>query len=415
MAPTRGEISFDLYITVNSPGEIAGWAAPVVREVRSRVHNARITLVIVPCQYASGHEQEIAAASGADRIVRIGELSAMKHSDAESGPALRKGGRVLTLHLGGDMLWSVYMSRRLKSELWAYCSRPRWGRSVSRYFVPDERAERSFAILNFPASRYMRVGHLALDSVELKEDEAETRAFLRISPDDEVVAFLTGSRPIEYLSAVPYFAKVASRLLERFPAVKFFFPLASFVDDEMLRRSLVESGVEWMGESLVRAVKIGEGDDGPVWAPLVRDRTLEILNCASFAIAVPGTSNLQAAALYTPYMMVLPLDRADEFPLDGLMGVLPLWLPGMRRLKRHVITKLNERTELVSLPNKIAGRMIAPEMRGIFPIDAVVRYAAELIADKERLQQMSRAFFDLTHERGAAAKIATEIAAFAKG
>lgn len=400
---TPVDITLDLYITSNSPGEISGWVAPVVRDIKARAKLSRVTLVLVPCQYASGAERTLAKQTGVDRIVRIGEIGRIAREEAEQGT---RGANVrrLALHLGGDMMFSVYMSRRLRAPLWAYSARPRWGRFVDRYFVPDERAMRRFAILNFDSSRYERVGHLALDSAVVSEDEADTRAELGIGADETVVSFLTGSRPFEYLQGVPYFTRVARRMAERCDA-RMIFPLAPTVDEDRLRAVLYANGIECSGESRVRAVRIGEER----WASLVRGKTLEVLNCSKLAIAVPGTNNMQAAALFVPLIMVLPLDRADEIPLDGLAGNLPLWVPGVRALKKKYLLHKNRHTEYVSMPNRIAGKRIHPEIRGIFPEERVSDEALALLNDPERLQHISRAFWELTHERGASARIADRI------
>jgi lipid-A-disaccharide synthase len=112
--------------------------------------------------------------------------------------------------------------------------------------------------------------------------------------------------------------------------------------------------------------------------------------------------------------MVLPLDRADEYPLDGIAGVLPLWIPGVRALKKKYIMRLNEKTEFISLPNKIAGRTIVPEIRGIFSEEDVAAKAISLLENPAQLREMSRAFWELAHERGAASRFADAIAGWAK-
>lgn len=395
----RTPTSLDLYITVNSPGEIAGLAAPVVRELRLKQRSSRVTLVIVPCQYASGAEAALAEEVGADRVIRIGAIS---KTMSEEGQGDVRSMRRLVLHLGGDLFFSVYLSRRLKAKLWAYCARPRWGRFVDRFFVPDERAERRFAILNFPRDRFERIGHLALDSIDIKETEAETRAALGLAHDDQIVAYMTGSRPLEYTNGVPFFARVASMINAQIPGLRHIFPLAPTVDEESLKLALATCGMQWKGEARVREVIMSDGCSVHV----VRGRTLEVLNCAKLAIAVPGTNNLQAAALYTPVIMVLPLDRADDFPLDGIAGHVPLWFPGVRRLKKKYIKRLNDRTEFVSLPNRIAGKMLIPELRGEIDESDVAQKAISLLNSPDALQSISRSFWELTHERGAASRLA---------
>lgn len=397
----------DLYITVNSPGEIAGYAAPVVRELRIKMRGVRITIVILPCQYASGAERELSSGVGADRIVRIGAVGKMIGEDAASGSRPRSN---MVLHLGGDVFFSVYLSRRLKATLWAYCSRPRWGRFVEKFFVPDERAERRFAILNFPHDRFERIGHLALDSVQLNETEDETRRALGADGSDQIIAYMTGSRPIEYLNGTPFFARVASMIDDRIQGLRHIFPIAPSVDEEGLKLALASHGMQWRGEARVREIILSDRKS----AQVVRGRTLEVLNCAKLAIAVPGTNNLQSAALYTPTIMVLPFDKADEFPLDGIAGILPLWFPGVRKIKKRLIVKLNERTEFISIPNRMAGKMLLPELRGDIDEADVAHKAIALLNSPDALQSMSRAFWELTHERGAAAHLADSIVKWAR-
>jgi lipid-A-disaccharide synthase len=394
------DVSLDLYITANSPGEIGGWVVPAVREIRPRIWKCRITLVILPCQYASGSELSFGAESGVDRCVGIKDAGRLPVS----------GGKRLVLRMGGDFFFSAYLSKILRAPLWAYSARPRWSWFVERFFVPDEGAARRFALSNFSPDKYEKIGNLALDSVVLKESEEETREVLGLSENEPVVSCLSGSRPIEYCMGVPFFARIAALITEKFPDHRVLFPLAPTVREELLQSALKASGIEWTGETRIQAIDIGGGR----WGKVVRDRTLEALGCSRLAIAPPGTNNLQAAALYTPFIMVLPLDRADEYPLDGLPGILPLWLPGVRRIKRRYIMELNEKTDFVSLPNKMAKKMIAPEIRGLIQPEDVAQRAISLLESHEERRRISRAFWELTRERGASVRLAERIAGWAK-
>jgi lipid-A-disaccharide synthase len=397
------DFSLDLYITANSPGEISGWVAPVVREVRSRLWNCRISVVILPCQYASGEELALSAETGADRCFRIGELNAV-------GASAAKTGKKLVLRLGGDLLFAVYVAKKLKAPLWAYSGRPGWNRFVERFYLPDDDASRRFALHDLPKGKYERIGNLALDSVTVNESEEETREILGLSPAEPVISCLTGSRPVEYCEAAPFLARIASLVTRKFPDHRVLFPLAPTVREDLLRGALDSAGIRWRGETRVHSIALGDGR----WGSVVRGRTLESLVCSRLAITVPGTNNLQAAALYVPFIMILPLNKADEYPLDGIPGILPLWLPGVRKLKKRYIVRLNERTDFVSLPNKMAKKMIAPEIRGFFTAEDVARKAVSLLGDEAELKRIQRAFFELTHERGASAALASKIAEWAK-
>ena len=389
----------ELYITVNSPGEMAGWATPVIREMLLRLRSLQITLVIPPCQYASGSEK------------RYGEKIAGVARSVTFWQALREGrlcdeARIAVLHLGGDFAYSVALSRRLKAPLFAYAARPRWARFVEHFFVPNTAAERNFAAHGIKPNRYTCVGHLALDSVVLAETEEETRDRLGIDSKQPLLAFLTGSRPLEYREGMPFFIDVAARLLDVYPQYQAVFPMAPTVDSALFMRFLNEKKIVWSGKSRVREVSLGKDR----WARVLWDFPLEAVNCCTLAVTVPGTNNLQLAALYTPFVMVLPLQKAEEFPLDGIGGVLPLKFPGVKWLKRRIIFGMNRRIPFASLPNKLAGRMIAPEVRGLIGPKEVSEKALELLGSEEKREQIARSFWELTHQRGASVKIASAIA-----
>ena len=53
-------------ILTNGPGELWGWVRPVATELRKRGHS--VSLWILPCQFASGHERRAASLLGVDKL-----------------------------------------------------------------------------------------------------------------------------------------------------------------------------------------------------------------------------------------------------------------------------------------------------------------------------------------------------------
>ncbi|MBI2252403.1 MAG: lipid-A-disaccharide synthase, partial [Armatimonadetes bacterium] len=43
-------------ITANSPGELAGWAKPVIFALKKNNPELKIRIILLPCTFASGHE-----------------------------------------------------------------------------------------------------------------------------------------------------------------------------------------------------------------------------------------------------------------------------------------------------------------------------------------------------------------------
>ena len=52
----------------NGPGELYTWTLPVLRELRLRDPTLKISISLIPCQFASGHEVDIARGFGADAV-----------------------------------------------------------------------------------------------------------------------------------------------------------------------------------------------------------------------------------------------------------------------------------------------------------------------------------------------------------
>ena len=53
-------------VLVNGPGEMLGWARPVCRDLGRRGY--KIDLIILPCQFSSGNEKEIAESIHSDQV-----------------------------------------------------------------------------------------------------------------------------------------------------------------------------------------------------------------------------------------------------------------------------------------------------------------------------------------------------------
>ncbi|HWR29891.1 MAG TPA: hypothetical protein VN631_08645, partial [Negativicutes bacterium] len=127
------------------------------------------------------------------------------------------------------------------------------------------------------------------------------------------------------------------------------------------------------------------------------------------AIVLPGTNNLQCAALGIPFIMLMPLNSIENVPFEGLLGLLyPRFFP-FNHLKKWIIAWMSPRVPYMSMVNRMAGRMLAPEIRGILTSIGVADAASALWRDTERRGKLRSDLLELTRERGAARMIAEEI------
>ena len=101
-------------ILTNGPGELWGWARPVVSELRRRGHT--ISLWLLPCQFSSGHEREAASFLGVDKLE--GPVGA-----AQTWSDIAKEKTDAIIQLGGDINFGLRMSKATGVSLTVYSYR----------------------------------------------------------------------------------------------------------------------------------------------------------------------------------------------------------------------------------------------------------------------------------------------------
>ncbi|MBQ7594242.1 MAG: hypothetical protein IJU48_07800, partial [Synergistaceae bacterium] len=103
-------------ILTNGPGELWGWVRPVATELRKRGHS--VSLWLLPCQFASGHEREAASLLGVDKLEGPASASRIWQDIIHE-----KTDRII--QLGGDYHFGVRMSEAVKAPLTIYSYGPR--------------------------------------------------------------------------------------------------------------------------------------------------------------------------------------------------------------------------------------------------------------------------------------------------
>lgn len=385
----------NLFILSNSPGEVAGWVKPVAEAFADRNGGVRVTLAVLPCPYASGMEKRYGSEIyGIDRSMAFRDV----------WRSSRGSGKNMVLQLGGDPMFGALLSAKFRMRWMIYTARPRWRGQVAHYFIPDAAAEHRFAAAGVRSERFTRTGNLMLDSVPRDLSVEEARARLGISGGVEIISFLPGSRPFEYRQGVPFFCRAAEEVLEVFPGMQALMPIAPTVDEEILTGGLAEYDLTWSGEGRAETVFCGNHS-----VRLVRGDSFSAIKASKLVVALPGTNNLQIAALGAPLLMVAPLNEAENIPVDGIPGIIPASFPGYRYFKRKLVFHFNNREKFVSLPNRIAGKAIIPEHRGLMTPHIVADLAKELLGTPGRLESIRQGYGDLEFEFGAAEKIAGHV------
>ena len=388
----------ELFILTNSPGEVSGWVRPVVSGLASKGFPAKVSLVVLPCQYASGMEAEYGKEiGGIDSVYTFKELWKNR--------GLVSDRKKLVLQLGGDPFFGALLSAKLRCNWMIYTSRPRWKSRVGHYFVPDAAAENRFAVQGVKRDRVTKVGNLIFDSAPECCDADDARRIMGLSGNEQAVSFLPGSRPFEYRDGFPFFSCAAMEFLTNHPNYHAFLPVAPTVDEKLLIEGLDEAGLNWRGGSAAEEILW----NGPGRIRFIRENNFEAIKASTLAVAFPGTNNLQITSLCVPLLTVIPLNQAENIPLDGIPGMIPMSVPGAKVLKKKLVYWYSRRLKYASLPNRMTGKEIVPEHRGVMTPSMVAGLVEELVSDPERLSGIVRGYSEIVLERGAASKIADKV------
>ncbi|MCA9794410.1 MAG: hypothetical protein KC910_21530, partial [Candidatus Eremiobacteraeota bacterium] len=121
----------EIILTANSPGEVGAWVRATVAEIKEIHPQARITVALVPCPFATGTEARVAEAlPGVDRVLTpwhtmLGILG------LRALPSFRRP--AVVGYLGGELLHALGLGWRLGLPTVGYLVKPSfWGRYFNR-------------------------------------------------------------------------------------------------------------------------------------------------------------------------------------------------------------------------------------------------------------------------------------------
>lgn len=357
------------WITANSPGEIAGWLRPVAARLKERRPDLSIKVVLLPCTFASGHEEEVARQVPAvDDVYRLGSLP---KDDRPEG----------LLHLGGDLMYAAYLARQYKMPAWAYqWAQKQWDRNFQGYLVKTDRDRDRLLKQGIGGSRIRVVGDLVVDAVW--DDLGDAPLADRSLP--QKLLFMPGSREREAQFLLPFYLRVAGMVAERWPDMTFHAMLSPFLAP-LQGRLEPRPRLGGVAGTVERDRLLGENG---TTIELER-HSMAHVGDADMVVSIPGTKTAEASVLGRPLVVVLPLNLPEEIPSIGLVGLLD-WVPGFGRfVKGFFLPKMVSRMGYVAQPNILAGREMVPEIKGVITPEAVGERVLGLLAEKQTMSTMA--------------------------
>ncbi|MFP4482708.1 MAG: cdisaccharide synthetase [Thermovirgaceae bacterium] len=347
-----------ILILTNGPGELWCWVRPLVPLLKKA--GCRVTVKMLPCQFATGEEHRVASELGADEVVPPGDFLSTLHD-------LRHGSWDLVLQMGGDLIYGLRAAgRRIPIFCYAY------GRKA--FMSRTERFLTAWPQMVPEATDY--VGDLVADA--MKMDEGPTPWS---HEKDHRLALFPGSRPSIREASLEYLKEFRAHLDGRGLSIETLTVMSPFATDNEIGR--------WEQGGL-NPVKTGAG---------------VVLKEADLALTQPGTNTLELLYAGVPAIVAVPFPFLRRVPLSGIMGVLDRNFGGEGWLKEKFLRTASRKKGFIAWPNRIAGREIMQEIIGdVVPKD-LAGVVSRLLADEKERNLRREELLEFSCDAGAAERV----------
>lgn len=395
------DIANDIVLVSNGPGELYTWVRPVLTELRRQAPERRVTVSLIPCQFASGQETRIAETFGADRVTSPKDFVQLM-AGRRSGFPTRAGA---VLGLGGSAPLTLQLAGRVEAPAYRYSFVPYWHPKLAALFVDSGRTAQRARLLGAAGARLEVVGNLVADAVELAEP-AKTDGKPHI-------LMLGGSRDAFAVHVIPFLLALADALHTHLPDARFVWPVSRLLSPEA-----IEQGVAGVYKDTLGGVA-GKRDGNAVVTP--GGARLELvpegdryahMRAADLAVTIPGTNTLELGIAGVPSVVLLPLNKPEVIPLEGpghWLSLLPVVGPALKR--RAVLLAAPHLP--VSLPNNLSGEGLMLELKGTLTLEGVLHETLALLEDKASLAHRRSRLLATMPRPGAANKLVSRVLASA--
>ena len=356
---------FHLYITTNSPGELTAWVKPIVKTLKEQCPNSRITLLLVPCQYASGEEKRIAEA-----IPGIEDVWPVRKTLTRLLLPTTKPTHGAIISLGGDPQYAKLWGKKLAIPSYLY-------------------TEHNLHLKGFEAIfKHTQIGNLMYDHIQQAKTAVAEAAAQHPTLQKHPIVFFSGSRPQHFTALFPYFCTVIKHLQEHYPKETFGIQLSPFLDEALIQETLNKTPHTHIS--------------------IIETNSQHTLSAAKAIVTIPGTNTAEAMYNNTPMIVTLPLNRPDLIIFDGLLGIIGK-IPMLGYLLKSIALRiLKSKIKYVSHPNKKENKEIVPELIGNYTEKEMAELIKPQLEEKQLLAIKNR-LQAIIHKTGTAKHIVTTI------
>jgi lipid A disaccharide synthetase len=369
-----------IIVTVNGPGEISSWLLPLARMLKKEYPELHISAALLPSVFRAGTE--------------LGVLRSLKEVDAAASitqsrsliffgrtpPGFLRNKKIpgCVLHMGGEPLMSRILAWRMGYPLYFYGEeRPKSRRGFSHIFLSGSFIRpKGKSIKAKGGSPVTMVGNLMVDAVINRPGRGEKGESSSLT-----VGLFPGSRIFQAEHMLPFFIRVAGLISRQNSPIRWMFAKSDYISLETIDGIISEN-----------RGRIIEGENAKLVAELSPpclvsqsgvsievESTDRVLSRADAALCIPGTNTAELGALGIPMIVMLPTQKPWLYPMPGLAGHLHRLPLFGKSLKTGLLYLFWKRIKYFAYPNRIAGRLIVPEIVDKITPEQIARALTELL------------------------------------
>ena len=273
---------------------------------------------------------------------------------------------------------NISIGRKLKKKkinmpIYYYIAPQEWAWRVGNNSTTDliGFSDKIFAIFQQEANFYRKrggkvswIGHPMVDLTKKLPTKKESRKYLDLASNQNILLIMPASRPQELKYILPTFIRVAQKLQRKYPDLVVFIPSCRDVFDQIFQKALDKNNING------RVISTSEIEKNKVY----------IYSLSKLALCKSGTVNMELALYGIPQVVGYKVSRVTAFIAKKI---------------------LNFKLRFISPINLLMKRQIVPEfVQKEFNVNSVFRKSCKLLEKNDEKLKMKQGYKLLKNNLG---------------
>ena len=263
--------------------------------------------------------------------------------------------------------------KKINMPIYYYIAPQEWAWRVGNNSTTDliGFSDKIFAIFQQEATFYKKrggrvtwIGHPMVDLTKKLPTKKESRKYLDLASNQNILLIMPASRPQELKYILPTFLKVAQKLQRKYPDLVVFIPSCRDVFDQSFQKALDKNNING------RVISTSEIEKNKVY----------IYSLSKLALCKSGTVNMELALYGIPQVVGYKVSRVTAFIAKKI---------------------LNFKLRFISPINLLMKRQIVPEfVQKEFNVNSVFRKSCKLLEKNNEKLKMKQGYKLLKNNLG---------------